>query len=225
MRAWSAVLLILAVSFLIGCHPQQPPQTVPEDDTMRSFRNTVAPDPVPTRGKLDFDSSLLPPGARGRFSSFDGEAVAINVPPKQAGDLSAAEVFAQTITPLVKAMGYGSRLGELTAGSPAGDKLPRANLSMLANETCREVARDEYKRYQPVCNALMTGESNPIAERVLGLAYGMTVAQFRADIERQRIQYVFSQRSGSVPIEHAALVAQRNEGEAVTTVHGTVFNR
>jgi hypothetical protein len=226
MKQGSIVLAILVVCSLSGCHhTQPPPRTVPEEGETRSFRNTVTPEPVPTRGKLDFNPSLLPPGARGRFSSFDGEAFAVNIPPKQSGDLTASQVFADTISPLVKAMGYGNRLGELTAGTPAGDKLPKTDLSQLATQTCREVARDEYKRYQPVCNALMTGESNPTAERVLGLAYGMTVAQFRADIERQRIQYVFSQRAGNVPIEHAALVAQRNDGEAVTTVHGTIFNR
>jgi hypothetical protein len=66
---------------------------------------------------------------------------------------------------------------------------------------------------------------NEIADRVFKLAYGMTAAQFIADIERQRILYVFQQMPQGVPIEHAGVIAARWEGETITSVHGTVFNR
>ncbi|MGH8246634.1 MAG: hypothetical protein ACREUU_09405 [Gammaproteobacteria bacterium] len=198
------------------------PQVVPDYD---QFRNTIVPVPVPTKGQLDFKPSLLPRGARGKFSSFDGDAFVIHFPPRESGSLTAQQVFTDTIQPLVNAMGYGTRAGDLTPGSPAGKTLPRANLSALATETCKEVEGERYQRFHPVCQALVRGESNPIAERVLQLAYGMSVAQFRADIERPRIHYTFSQRAANVPIEHVGIVAERNDGETITAVYGTLLNR
>ncbi len=226
MKARKLVVVTLGVSLVAACQATRPPVTTP-DGLTRAYRNEVRPAPVPTKvQRLEFNASLLPEGARGRFSSFDGDAFVVNFAPRPSGDLTASQVFASTVAPLVRAMGYGNRAGELTPGSPSGDRLPRASLPGLASETCKEVDTDRMSRFQPVCDALRTGQSNPIAEQVLQAAYGMSFTQFRADIERQRIHYVFTQRAGqNVPIEHASIVAERNDGEAITAIYGTIFNR
>lgn len=205
-------------------HSQEEPRDLSEGET-RTLRNEIRPEPVPVNGRLDFNAALLPKGARGKFSSYDGDSFVVNFPPRESGPLTASRVFEETVAPLVRAMGYGDRLGELTIGNPEGSTLPQANLSALATETCQEVEGEQYRRFHPMCQALMRGESNEISERVLQLAYGMSVAQFRSDIERPRIHYVFSQRVKDVPIEHATVVAERNDGETVTSVYGTLFNR
>jgi hypothetical protein len=221
MKARRYTPIILLLSLIAGCVSKQP---VTEPD-VRRFQNTIHPAPVPMTGRLDFNRSALPQGARGKFSSYDGGSFAINIPPRVAGALTSEQVFQETIQPLVRAMGYGNRVRDLAPGSRNGAAQPKASLAGLAAETCREVEPEKYQRFHPVCRALTRGESNDIAERVLRLAYGMTVSQFRADIERQRIQYAFTQRAESVPIEHAVIVAERNDGENVTTVYGTLFNR
>ena len=99
---------------VVGCATKKPPQVIPPYD---QFRNTIVPAPVPTKGPIDFNASLLPRGARGKFSSFDGDAFVVHFPPRVSGELTSQEVFAETIRPLVTAMGYGSRAGDLTAGA------------------------------------------------------------------------------------------------------------
>lgn len=192
-----------------------------------SLRHEIRAEPIPMGGTLAFDAARLPPGARGKLSSFDGDNFAVNIPPTTAGALSPAQVFDQTVAPLLQAMGYGDRLGEITLpdARPQGDRLPTADLSGLARETCHEVQGDQYQRFHAVCQAMVEGRSNPVAERVFQLAYGMSFAQFKADVERPRIQYVYMQRVDGVPIEHVGVVAVRWEGESVTSVHGTVLNR
>ena len=226
MKVRLCLSLTLMACLAVACHPRRPIKVVPGDDQTRALRNPIVPAAIPTKGKLEFNASQLPPGARGKFASFDGDAFVVNIPPRVAGDLTAAQVFNDTVAPLVRAMGFGNRVGELTAGSPNGDRLPRASLRGVATETCKEVAGEREKRFQPVCQALSTGESNPVAEQVIRAAYDMSLAQFRADFERQRIHYVFAQRAGqNVPIEHANIVAERNDGEAITAIYGTIFNR
>jgi len=225
MDVCKCILTVLLSSLVLGCVPKEPPEVVPVDPDYERFRNTIVPPPLAINGKLEFKASALPRGARGKFSSYDGDAFVINFAPRMSGALTAQQVFEQTVRPLVVAMGYGSRAGDLRPGNSNGNTLPRANLSALATETCREVEGEKYQRFHPVCQALVRGDSNPIAERVLQLAYGMSVAQFRADIERPRIHYAFIQRAANVPIEHAALVAERNDGEGITAVYGTLFNR
>lgn len=227
MKAHTWVLLVLVTCLFVGCNPNgcTPKSTTEGPDDLGQFRNPISPEPIPIKGKLEFNASLLPKDARGKFSSYDGDAFMVNIPPQVAGSVNADQVYGDIVKPLVTAMGYGSRVGELTSASANGNNLPKANLAALATETCKEVADEKYQRFQPVCDALSKGGTNEIAERVLQTAYGMSVAQFRADIERQRIHYTFVQQVEKVPIEHATVVAERNDGETITAVYGTIFNR
>lgn len=221
-------LLLAFVTFsLISCNPKgcTPPPKTDSNGDLGEYRNPIQPEPVPIKGKLEFNKSQLPEGARGKFSSYDGDSFLVNIPPKTTGALSGDQVYGDVIKPLVSAMGYGSRAADLIAGSGQGNTLPKANLAALATETCKEFEGEKYQRFHPVCEALSRGGTNEIAERVLQLAYGMSVAQFRADVERPRIHYTFSQQVEKVPIEHAAVVAERNDGETITAVYGTIFNR
>ncbi|HEY3052536.1 MAG TPA: hypothetical protein VGK04_04020, partial [Thermoanaerobaculia bacterium] len=187
----------------------------------------ITPKGIPTRVKLDFNADAIPKEVRGKFPSFDGDSFNLNIPPRVATQVTASQVLAQTLAPLLKAMGYGSRLDEIlpAKNAPEGSALPRANLSALATETCREVEGERYQRFHAVCAAMRGKKSNEIADRVFQLAYGMTFPQFVADVERQRILYVFRQTPRGVPIEHAGVIAARWEGESITSIHGTVFNR
>lgn len=228
MKARTWVLLVFFTSLLMGCTPNgctRRPKTETAEGNIGQYGNPILPEPIPIKGKLDFNASLLPEGARGKFSSYDGDSFLVNIPPRVTGALSAEQVYGEIVKPLVNAMGYGSRAGDLRAGNSQGNTLPKANLAALATETCKEFEGEKYKRFHPVCDALSKGETNEVAERVLQLAYGMSVAQFRADIERPRIQYTFLQQVEKVPIEHATVVAERNDGETVTAVYGTIYNR
>ncbi len=198
-----------------------------QDQGLETLRHEIRAAPIPTTGTLAFDGTLLPAGARGKFPSFDGDNFIINIPPRPSPELSAQQVFDQTIVPLLRAMGYGDRIREivLPGGQPRGQVLPPPDLSDLARQTCREVEGDRYQRFHAVCEAMVLDSANPVAERVFNLAYGMTVAQFQADVQRPRIQYAFTQRVDSVPIEHVGIVAARWEGETITSVHGSVLNR
>ena len=183
--------------------------------------------PIPTTGRLDFNAEALPKEAKGKFPSFDGDSFIIHFPPHLAEALTAEQVLSETVVPLLKAMGYTERIQEIMPAreAPRGHPLPRANLSALAAETCREVDGEKYRRFHAVCAAMREKKTNEIAERVFQLAYGMTFVQFVADVERQWIQYVFTQRVEGVPVEHGTIVAARWEGETIASVHGTVFNR
>ena len=228
MKAPTWVLLVFATCLLIGCNPKgcsPPPTDAQGPGDLGPYRNPIFPEPIPIKGPLEFNASLLPQGARGKFSSYDGDAFMVNIPPRVTGALSTDQVYGEVVKPLVTAMGYGSRAADLRAGGPEGTALPKANLAALATETCKEFEGERYQRFHPVCEALSKGGTNEIAEQVLQAAYGMSVAQFRADIERTRIQYTFLQQVEKVPIEHAVVVAERNDGETITSVYGTLFNR
>lgn len=73
----------------------------------------IRADPIPMRGTLDFDSSLLPTGARGKFSSFDGDSFAVTIPARADGSASPKSTFHEVVAPLMRAMGYGSRVGSI----------------------------------------------------------------------------------------------------------------
>jgi hypothetical protein len=61
-------------------------------------------------------------------------------------------------------------------------------------------------------------------ERRFAMGRGQTLAQFKAEIDRQEIIYPFLQVEGDVPIEHTLLVASRRDGETVTAVRGTLLH-
>jgi hypothetical protein len=196
-----------------------------EATTLPSYEIRAAP--ISIKGLLGLNAGALPKGAGGKFPSFDGDNFLVNLTPRPvAGEVTSQHVLAETIRPLLQAMGY-DRLGKEIAppkGDAAGSRLPLADLARLAAQTCTEVQGADLARFHPVCQAMQSGNADAAAEREFSLAYGATFSQFKADIEGQRIQYVFTQRRQGVPIEHSAIIATRWDGETVTSVHGTLFN-
>ena len=111
MKARTWVLLVFVTCLFVGCNPNgctPGPKTEPGDDDLGQYHNPIVPEPIPIKGALEFDKSQLPEGARGKFSSFDGDAFMVNIPPKVVGSLSADQVFDDIVKPLANAMGYGN---------------------------------------------------------------------------------------------------------------------
>jgi len=185
----------------------------------------ILAEPIPSTSKVKLDPSALPKGARAFYPAFIGDSFLVSIPPKRIKRLSAEQAFKEVIVPILKAIGFERSLKEFRVTASLGTKLPSANLSALSDQTCQEVEKEELKRYQTVCNA-MRGIIRPTndVERVIQDGDGMTFAQFKADIERRRIEYVFPQQLENIDIEHSGIIAGR-WGETITSVHGTVFSR
>src|SRR5437773_11523964 len=96
------LLIIAAVAALPEAHPRT-------DVGMRAH-TAIMPKGIPTRGKLDFNRDALPREVRGKFPSFDGDSFDLNLPPRVADHITAEQVMQETVAPLLKGMGYGSRL-------------------------------------------------------------------------------------------------------------------
>jgi hypothetical protein len=109
-----------------------------------------------------------------------------------------------------------------------GAHLPTADLNRFARQSCLEF-NDLAKTTPGLANdcLVMAGykAATPDIDADFQNGEGMTFAQYKAEIERQRIQYAFRQVVQNTPIEHSGIFASRWQGETVTLVHGTVFNR
>lgn len=214
---------ICAVVFGVSGCAYKPPTQGPRDESIPT--PSIAPKPIPTTGKLNIDRKALPPRAGAQLPAFDGDAFFVSIPARESGGLNADEVLRTAVVPVLRAVGFQRDVKDLGLPRPTGTKLPTANLAKLASVTCLEVDSERYRRYQPVCDAMRKGQASPTAERVFQIGDGMSSAQFKADLERVRIQYAYRQLVNNVPIEHSGVLAARWEGETVTTVHGSVFNR
>jgi hypothetical protein len=109
-----------------------------------------------------------------------------------------------------------------------GAPLPTADLTRLARQSCLEFA-DIAKTTPGLatdCRVMAGYEAaTPDIDADFQNGEGMTFAQYKAEIERRRIQYAFRQTVQNTPIEHSGVFASRWEGETVTLIHGSVFNR
>ncbi|MGH7392953.1 MAG: hypothetical protein ACREM3_26385, partial [Candidatus Rokuibacteriota bacterium] len=213
------VLLGLTLS-LTACQSLRPRGDEPPSPSPR-----IAPRPVPIGTQLALDPSKLPKGAGATLPAFDGDGFFVTIPPRATGELDARAVFDDAVRPVLQAAGFQRSAAELSVPPGSGTAIRGADLAAVAAVTCQEVAGDPYRRYHPVCDALRTGKASSTAERMFELGDGMTFAQFKADLERTRIQYVYRQLVRDVPIEHAGVLAMRWDGETVTTVQGSVYNR
>lgn len=211
--------LVVAASLLVLSASVRAEDAV---SSLRAVRHTISASPAPTNHKLAFKAELLPTGARGKFASYDGDNFIVNFPPAVSGAMSADAVFANVVTPLMRAMGFGDQIGDMRSGSqaPNGVVLPGANLAAVADHVCRDLAGP-----QPVCDAMKHGETNADADRALSLAFATSFVQVKADAERKRVQYVYRQFAEGLPIEHTMIIAERAEGETVTVVSGRILNR
>lgn len=186
---------------------------------------TILPEPIPLSTTLNLKPALLPAAAKAFYPAFDGDSFFVSLKPKVAGEFTSEQVFTDVVAPVLQAMGFQRELSEIVTRTKKGAKPRPASLSDLADVTCMEVDEDKYKRFHAVCDAMRKGAASPEAERVFQLGDGMSFAQFKADIERQLVEYYFLQVVKGVAIDQVGIVARLWEGETVTVVHGVVLNQ
>ncbi len=187
---------------------------------------------APAPGKrlpLRVDARALPPGARAHFPAYDGDRFVATLPARQVKELGAAEVRDKVVLPILKALGFRGGAKALALPPAAGARQPVANLKGLAESVAFEYASHPKlgrPETQKMIDAFL-GKRPPDREidRALEMGEGMSFAQFVADIERREIHYPFRQMVGDIPVEHTLVLASRWEGQTVTSVRGTVFDR
>lgn len=166
----------------------------------------------------------VPEGVTLSYPGFDGGAFSAVLPVRAQENLSPGQAL-QQIEPVLRAVGFSRSFAEL---APPAEPLalPVPDLAGLAVEICREAALQEDAVSVEVCAALR-GDSppSPVAEAAMQDAYGLSFAEFKADLERAVFQYPFTQLVGDVPIDGAGISAFQRKGESVSLVHGSLFNR
>jgi hypothetical protein len=162
-----------------------------------------------------------PEGTTISRSGFDGTAFASVLTVRaQDGEAGPAEVLKE-IAPVLRAVGFHRDLADLV-GPDEPLRLPPPDLKSLSVEVCREAAL----RKGAVCAALSgDGPPSDAADLAIRNAYGLSLAEWKAGLERLSFQYPFSQVVEGVPIEGAGISVFRREGESISLVHGSLFNR
>jgi len=221
--------LSLVIASLAACHPYPPkkpphgPQPEPPTEEA-ALPPSLYPPPIPER-PITPQPGAMPKGATVVYPAFDGEGFTATLPAGRAERLTAQAVFDQVVAPILRGIGMDEPGQHMGVPDYEGRAFPTADLASLAAITCQEVARTENPRWRQICAALTQGQSTPDTDRLLQGGEGMTFAQYRADIERLEIEYVFPQVEREVPIEHTGILAARWAGETVTLVTGRVFTR
>ncbi len=179
------------------------------------------------RRPLKVDPAALPDKARAQFPARDMDRVFVTLPPREQAVVTAAEVRAQVIEPILRAVGFAGGAQRLRMPPENGVEQSRPSLAGVA-----QLLEREYRSYPQavrrnsfeMIDAFLGKRSpTPNVEMALQMARGLTFAQFKADIERLAIEYPFLQVEGDVPIEHTLLLASRWEGQTVTSVRGTLI--
>lgn len=167
----------------------------------------------------------VPEGVTISRSGFEGSAfAAVLTVHDQAGETGTARVL-EEIAPTLRALGFRRDLSDL-AGPAEPLRLEPPDLKALASEVCREEVIRKSRSSWEVCAALR-GESPPsdAADAAIRNAYGVGFAEWKAGLERLSFQYPFSQVVEGVPIESAGISAFRRDGESVSLVQGSLFDR
>jgi len=219
-------LAILLPAFVLlwlgpGCAKKRLPLR-PTPDIPESPR--IFPPPIP-QVAMKGNPQALPKDARPLFPAFDGDGMFVSLPAREAGKLSARQVFSEVIVPVLSAIGFENPSGRIRVPDYDGRDMPRGDLAALASITCAEITGEQMPGAREMCTAMQTGKATPAVDRMMLGGEGMTFQQFRADIERLEILYFFPQVEKETPIEHTGIVAVRRDGETVTVVTGRVLNR
>jgi hypothetical protein len=199
----------------------------PVEPVRAEFPAVVPPAP-PENVPLKRDPERLPKPARAIFPAFDGDSFFVSIPPKEAEKLPASQVFKDIVGPMLRSFGFERDFRQISPPAQEGTRMPRANLAGLAADTCRELRQTRLSRYKEQCDVMQgLAKPTPDVDRAFQTGEGMTFQQFRADVERQEIQYAFRQivLPGNDPIEYTIILASRWEGETVSMVMGRFFNR
>lgn len=156
-------------------------------------------------------------------SGLDGSTFSAVLPVRaQPLELRNVEVL-ERIGPVLAAAGFHRSLTDLAG--PVRPLLREApDLRALAIEICREPVLLESAGSRAVCGALIDGVSSPLADESMRNAYGVSFAEWKADLERPLLEYPFAQVVAGVPIEGAGVFIVRHPGESPSLVYGSLFN-
>ncbi len=195
-------------------------------------REAAAPSGRPSVGLVLRPGVLIPilfPPRSAKPAPAEGNAFTVVLPAAAwEGALPLGEVLGQ-IEPTLRSAGFQRSLSDLALPAEPTN-LGGADVRALAAEVCREDGRpggdqpgDEKSR--AVCAALReSGQPSRLADDAMRDAVGTGLLEWKADLERARYQYVFTQTAGGVPIERAMVTALRREGETVSLVHGALLD-
>lgn len=98
---------------LVACRPDVDPVGRGEARSAPQVPHEIRAEPIPTRGALVFDASLLPPGAHGKYPSFDGDSFSVTIPDRSGKTRTPRETFDEVVAPLMRAMGFEAHLGSM----------------------------------------------------------------------------------------------------------------
>ena len=215
--------LIIIFSFItlsgcVGKNIQGPKEAAPHIIETPSAKNNIL---------LNVKPEMLPEGAQANLPSFDGDSFFVTLPASAQDSVSTKQVFKEVVLPILNAIGFERGRNAFSLPPDQGVKMPVANFKGLV-----ENLASQYKNYnfptrdktQLIFDAALgktevTAEINQTLERGEGMSFNQLVA----DIERQEIQYPFQQVVEDIPIEHTLILANRWEGQSITSVRGTVI--
>lgn len=219
-------LAVLAAGCACGDSPVLSPNQSPDQSPVQSPVQAIPSlgSSIPVSAALGLNPGLLPLGATASYPEFDGDTFSAVLPVHLQETELPASLVLDEIAPVLRAAGFVRSLAELQLPDGAL-ALPPPDVSALAGEVCHEAALQQGGARE-VCAALSSGgPPSAAAEAAMGEAYGMSVAEFRSELELPVLQYSFPQLVGGVPIDGAGAYAYRRQGESLSTVHGTLFNR
>lgn len=166
---------------------------------------------------------VLPGGATAFYPSFDGDTFTVMLPAVPQPQASPSEVLEQ-IEPALRAAGFERSLSEL--GIPNQPiQLPAPDLAALAEEVCRESALEQQATSREICIALRGGQLSAAAQAAIQDSFGVSFAALKADLEQASLQYAFPQLVDGVLIESSGVLASSLQGESISSVHGSLYNR
>ncbi|MCP4657933.1 MAG: hypothetical protein GY856_21200 [bacterium] len=216
VRAFTLLLLALtcAAMFPAGTAAAEGDQS-PGADTLAAAPH-IFPPPVSAGVLARPDDDQLPNAAQMMFPAYDGDTFFVTLPATEAEKLTWEEVYATVVAPALAALGF-ERTGDLLIPDGRGVEQPQARLDNgLTDPLTLEFTAEEVEAAEQASDEELSA--------YLEETQGMTLEQYRADIERLEIQYPFRQMVGRVPIEHTIVLASRWDGETVSSITGRVFN-
>ncbi|MEK9629953.1 MAG: hypothetical protein VW455_13150 [Nitrospinota bacterium] len=216
-----ALGIIIFLTFLSGCSGKN------IQDSRESATHIIQTPSASQKISIKTNPGMLPEGAQAVLPSFDGGSFFVTLPPRKQNSVSTKDVFESIVLPILNSIGFEKGKNSFSLPPEKGIKMPAANFKGLVQDLA-----SQYKNYkfplrpktQKIFNAALgKAEITPEINQALEIGEGMGFKQLVANIERREIQYPFQQVVDNIPIEHTLILANRWEGQSVTSVRGTVI--
>ncbi|MEM8483991.1 MAG: hypothetical protein AAF564_00505 [Bacteroidota bacterium] len=232
LTLWSIFVFMLSVAFW-GCEKEETLDQGP-------FPGEGTPPSIEVPGStaklpLDINPEILDElsntyGGRisAKYPAHDGDRFFVTLPAREASNVATGDVFSQLITPLLGALGFDRGTDAFRLPPNQGVPMARANYDGLI-----QAVQDEYgvteQLFKPrtrfMLEALQNRNATPEIDMALEMGEGMNLNQFIAGIEREAIAFPFVQVDADIPIEHTMILAQRWEGQGITSIRGVFYNK